>query len=311
MPVDIQRLIHLGKSEGSTFPFEGVRGIGCRLGVLLFLEGGIPGTSFKEVDEGSIQMAKGHLQGNRGNILEPGMFPLEVGEHGSKGIVVELLTTFLVGSGTGIQAPIVDEAGTSEGVCKDDPLLIGRIEPKVIRALRLAHGLLAFLVLNIPFDGIKGDASSGATVIAVRPQRGQLPFQMGKLQAQLTTAGSFDELHQPMDTELWVTPNEQVDVIGHDFHFNERLSPLLYHLLDEGFQAGINPVDEDLTPILGAKDDMIMTSIGNISVACNYCIHAESLPQGSSFVKGSYVLQQCARFIPMSGMSGGFARDRS
>ena len=77
-----------------------------------------------------------------------------------------------------------------------------------------------------------------------------------------------------MDTELGVTPNQQVDVIGHDFHFNELLSPLLYTLLDDGFQAGINPVDEDLTPILGAKDDMIVTSIGNIFGACNYCIHA-------------------------------------
>ena len=122
------------------------------------------------------------------------------------------------------------------------------------------------------------------------------------------TAGSFDGLHQPMDTEVWVTPNEQVDVIGHDFHFNELLSPLLYTLLDDSFQAGINPVDEHLTPILGAKDDMIVTSIGNISVACNYCIHAYSMPQDSSFVKGSYAFKECARFIPMSGRPGGFAR---
>ena len=73
MPVDIQRLIYQGLSQGTTFPLEGIGSIGSRLAMLLFLEGGILGTTLKEVDERTIKVSQGLLQGNRGNLSQPGV----------------------------------------------------------------------------------------------------------------------------------------------------------------------------------------------------------------------------------------------
>ncbi len=147
MPMNIQRVIHLGKSQCAIFPLEGIGGRGSRLAILLFLEGGVLGTTLKEVDKRPIQVAKGLLQGNRRDITQPGMLFLEIRKHESKLVVIEFLTTLFVGSGAGIQTPIVDEAGASERLSKSNSLLRSGIEPEFVRQLRLAHGLFAFLLL--------------------------------------------------------------------------------------------------------------------------------------------------------------------
>ena len=92
-------------------------------------------------------MSEGLLKRHRGNITKPGVLILSGRKHRGKIIVGELLATLFVGSGTGIQAPIVDEASTSECLSKVDPLLKSWIEPELVRPLRLAHCLFAFLLL--------------------------------------------------------------------------------------------------------------------------------------------------------------------
>ena len=144
MPVDIQRLIHLGQSQCAIFPLEGIGGIGSRLAILLFLEGGIVGASRKEVDKSTIKVSQGLLQGHRGNVFEPGILFLEVRQHARQIVVGEVFTTFFVGRGAGMQSPVIDETSTSERLSKNDLLLSSGIEPELICSLRLAH-LLAFL----------------------------------------------------------------------------------------------------------------------------------------------------------------------
>src|SRR6266571_2379514 len=87
-PYDIERSVHLSKCEGSSIPFESRRSIGCRLGIVSFLEGGILGTSLKEVLECAVQMPQRLLNGHARNIREPGILRLEVWQHGRKRIVV-------------------------------------------------------------------------------------------------------------------------------------------------------------------------------------------------------------------------------
>jgi hypothetical protein len=66
-----------------------------------------------------------------------------------------------------------------------------------------------------------------ATKIAIRPQTRQLALQLRKLLPQGPATGAPDGLDQPMDTELWVTSDQQMHKVGHDFHLNKLLSPLL------------------------------------------------------------------------------------
>src|SRR5260370_35162773 len=84
MAVDIQRLLHLGKSEGLPIPFEGIGGIGSRLIILLFLEGWGVGAALKAIDKGTIQMPQGLLNGERRDICKPGRGFLEIRQQSSK-----------------------------------------------------------------------------------------------------------------------------------------------------------------------------------------------------------------------------------
>lgn len=148
MEVDIQGSIHLGQSELLPIPFERVSRIGSRLAALFLFERGILGSSLKEVFEGGVQMSQGLLNRHTGNISEPRMFFLEIRQHGSEVIIVELLSK-LIGSRAGMQSPIVHVSDTSERLSKDDSLLIGWIEPILIRPLLFAHCLFPFL---LPLD---------------------------------------------------------------------------------------------------------------------------------------------------------------
>src|SRR6266516_6923769 len=147
MPDNLQRGIHLGKGEGLAIPRERIGGIGSQLLMLLFLEGGVCSTSLKEVHKGAVQMAKGLLDGNRGNISKPGILLLEIREHGRQIGIREALFMLEIGRFTGREAPIVDKADTSERLSEMDSLLIGRIEAIFVCPRGLpAHTLHAFLI---------------------------------------------------------------------------------------------------------------------------------------------------------------------
>lgn len=145
VPVDIQRLSHFCQSEELPIPLERIRSIGSRLAILLLFEGGVLGSSLKEVLECCVQVTKGLLDRHTGDMREPGVLFLEIRQHGSKIIVGELDPT-CIGSRAGIQAPVVDKTNTSKRLSKEVSLLIGRIEPKLVCPPVFAHCLLAFLL---------------------------------------------------------------------------------------------------------------------------------------------------------------------
>src|ERR1700724_3377047 len=66
-PMKIQGFAHLGKSNHPVSVGKSIRGIGGGLLIPLFMKGGIGSASFKKMNEGLIQMAKGLLKWNRRN----------------------------------------------------------------------------------------------------------------------------------------------------------------------------------------------------------------------------------------------------
>jgi len=149
MEGDSKRFIHLGEGELTILPGESVGGIGSRLVAQLLFESWILRSPLKEIDIGTIQVAKGLLNGYRRDITKPGVFFLETRQYGGEGIIVELHTKLGIGSLAGVESPIVDEAAASERLRQDAPLFIGRREPIFVRPLRLAHCLFA---LSLLFD---------------------------------------------------------------------------------------------------------------------------------------------------------------
>jgi len=170
MPVDIQGRVHFCQLQRGAIPLESIRGIGSRLAILLFLERGILGSFLKKVLEGPVQMPQGLLNRHRRNIAQPRVLLLEIWQHGSQVVVVELLTTFFIHRRAGIQAPIVDKADTAERLSKNDSLLFSRIEPILVCPLDLlAHCLFALsLFLDVLFHRYENFSIERAIVLLSR-----------------------------------------------------------------------------------------------------------------------------------------------
>ena len=154
MEADIQRRIHLGKGEGLPIPCERIGGVGCRLVMTLLLEGRIVRSTFKEVHKGTVKMAKGLLQGNRGHVPQPRVLLFQGWQHSGKIVVVEALPMLEIGHLARREAPIVDEAAAAKRLSEYLLLLIRWVEAIFVGSLRLlAHGLSAFLLsLDILFQ---------------------------------------------------------------------------------------------------------------------------------------------------------------
>ncbi len=167
MPTDIQGLMHFCQSQCRPIPLEGIGSIGSRLLITLFLERGIVGTTFKEVDKGAIQIAKCLLQWDRRDICKPRVCFLEIRQHGSKIVVVQALAMLEIGRLACRETPIVDKADTSKRLRKADFLLIGRIEPELVCPLSLlAHSLFAFLMfLDVLSNGRQNLAIERAIIL--------------------------------------------------------------------------------------------------------------------------------------------------
>src|SRR6266853_1882623 len=98
---------------------------------------------------------------------------------------------------------------------------------------------LAFLSLYVAFERIQGNTSNRCTKVGVCPQTWKLAFELWELLPQGSATGSLDVLHKPMYPKLRVTSNQHMHMIGHHFHLNELLSPLLNSFEDDSFQAFI------------------------------------------------------------------------
>ncbi len=110
-----------------------------------------------------------------------------------------------------------------------------------------------------------------------------------------------------MYPELWITSNQQVYMIRHNFHLNELLSPLLNRFKDDSFQAFVYRMDEDFTSVLWTKYHVIMTDIGYVVVGFQFVLHRDSIPRGNRCVKAIYC-HVCALYPPVWKARGLTAR---
>ena len=111
----------------------------------------ILGASLKEVLVGTVQVTKGLLNGNRGDICQPGMLFLQIGQHSREVVIGQLLPILGIGGFAGTESPIVDKAAASEHLRKDTFLALGRWDAIFVCSLRLAHCLLPFTNIGISY----------------------------------------------------------------------------------------------------------------------------------------------------------------
>src|SRR5260370_25084361 len=145
-PHDSQRFIHLGKRERVSIPLEGIASIGGRLLMALLLELGVLGSPFKEVQKRLIEMPQGLLQGNRRDLIEPGIVRLllELCQGFTQVFVIQALLLLVEGVRLLTQRPVIDEAATAEGSGKHALLLISGIYTVLIGSLLLHVYMVAY-----------------------------------------------------------------------------------------------------------------------------------------------------------------------
>jgi len=69
-----------------------------------------------------------------------------------------------------------------------------------------------------------------------------------------------------MNTELWVTFYQEMDVIGLDIQTQHLRLMLLAHFVNEVFQSLCYPFYEHLSTILGAPHDMVLAGVVDIPI---------------------------------------------
>ena len=79
-----------------------------------------------------------------------------------------------------------------------------------------------------------------------------------------------------MYSELWITFNEQMDMIWQDLYAKNVCLMLLTDFKNDLFQSFCYAQDEHLAPIFGAEDNVIPADIDDIVVAAQVT-HANSI----------------------------------
>jgi hypothetical protein len=309
---DIQRYLYLGKRENLPVPREGIGGIGSRLVMAFLFESRVVSSSFKEVHKGAIKMAKGLLKGNRRNLCQPGIVLLESGQHSRKIVVVEALSMLEIGGLTSRETPVVDEAAASERLSKILLLLIGRIEAILVGTLRLlAHSLLPFLVLNILFDDRERRSANGTDKIAVCPERRKSPLQGWKLLPQVATTPTLDGAYQPVNTELWITLDQQMHVIRLDIQAQDLCLMRDADLTDDLLQTSGYLLNEHLAPVLGTPHHMVLAGVVDVPVGLvGYFAHRDSIQYQAIYYQGTLLphlpshLKRNGPYIPVAEARG-------
>jgi hypothetical protein len=81
-----------------------------------------------------------------------------------------------------------------------------------------------------------------------------------------------------MNAELRITSEQEMDMIGHHFHFNTFLPPFLHGLQENRFQTFIYSIHQHVAPIFGTKYHMIMTMIRYVVMCSQFIFHAGMIP---------------------------------
>src|SRR5439155_6448713 len=144
--MNVERFSHLCQSELCTIPLERIGGVGSRLPMTLLLEGGIPGTSLKEIEKRLVQVTQGLLQRNRRHLREPGVFLLllETRQGFREVFRGEALLLLVECVGLLAQRPIVDKTSTAKGASKNVFLLIGRVNPVLVCSFLFHAYMIAY-----------------------------------------------------------------------------------------------------------------------------------------------------------------------
>ena len=135
------------------------------------------------------------------------------------------------------------------------------------------------LLFDVLFDSRKGCASYGSDEVTFGPQGWQPAPKPGKLLPKQPRGTTFHQPHQPMEAELRIDGNQQMDMVRHDFHLDDLGPPLRRHLVQNALQTLIDTLNQYPPPILGAPDYMVLAGIHDVAAGLERTPHERIIPQ--------------------------------
>lgn len=76
-----------------------------------------------------------------------------------------------------------------------------------------------------------------------------------------------------MAAQLWIPLSKEVNMVRHDLHLDDLRLPFADHLLEDGFQAIIDPIHQNPTTVLRAPHDMVLAGIHHSAVRREFPSH--------------------------------------
>lgn len=257
----------------------------------------------EEIDKGAIEIAARLLQSHRIIVIEPSISlgPLGNGDKWLQIVFcVELIAVDLVPVTLDIERFVPHEADSPELPIEKVDLSGLGVDADLDGA---PHRSNAFLIFDIAFDRGEWGAPNSGHEIAVGPKRRQPRAQLRKFLPQQTRRAAFDQLDEAVNTELRISLDEQMHVSGHNLAFNHDCCPLFADLRDDFFEPYINTINQNLSPILWAEDDVELAIERNIPVGAHPMIYSEDIYNVKNSVFGLW-----PNAYPSPALNGGGSR---
>jgi len=121
-----------------------------------------------------------------------------------------------------------------------------------------SHGSGVLLVFDVLLNDFQRCAAHSRNEVAIRPEGREATLQLRVLFTEEATATAFDLLNQSMDTKLRVALDEQVDVVGHRFEFDNFTVTFFADFLDNLFKTSLDVACEYMASILRAPNDVVL-----------------------------------------------------
>ena len=123
---------------------------------------------------------------------------------------------------------------------------------------------MVFLLFDERLDFLQRDIADAGDEVASGPQRRQTGFQFRELFAENVGCIGFDFADDGADALIWGNLNAEVDVVAHDFRGVELVTKFLLLLIEKLEQAFVHTINENLPPIFGAEDDVVLATVTDV-----------------------------------------------
>jgi hypothetical protein len=137
-----------------------------------------------------------------------------------------------------------------------------------VRIKTVAKGkqhLSSRLSFNVLADRFRRNVASRTHIIASGPQTGKTALELREFIPELVSRCAFEAVHHLIRSYRWGKGGEQMNMVRPDNQLDDFTLQVLSELVDQFNQTVANLTNQDGSPVLGAKNKVIVDLINRVS----------------------------------------------